>query len=460
MPLKTIRFPIILAAALAFLLPLPKTAQGAERHKLQSKCQSGDVYSVTAKIQVQGTLQPSKDAKTAPLPMTVDGHFKYDEMRLDDGKKADRRSVRYYHEAAASIQVDKHRDSPELRDDMRLVVVQVDKAAVSISSLRGPITREELDLIDLPANTLLLDALLPSGDVKVGGSWKISDLDLARLTCVDVVSRNEVTCELSDVNNSIAEIKVAGRLSAAVGGVATEIRLDGNATFDFDRKCLTSIQLRIKERRSAGYTGPAMDVTADLHLQISPLARSEELAPAVVKEAAESNPATHPLALRSEMGGYHLIYDRQWHVTRNETQLVVLRLIDRGELIAQCNISPLPKLDEGKSVSIEEFQTEVRKSLGKRFDHIETAAEGKGAGGLKVLKVVAAGFASEIPIQWRYYLAIAPDGRRLALAYTMETDLVERFADADAAMTESIEFDTASPTPASESGPKGGNPSE
>ena len=149
------------------------------------------------------------------------------------------------------------------------------------------------------------------------------------------------------------------------------------------------------------------------------------------------------MALRSEAGGFHLVYDRRWHITRNETQLVVLRLVDRGELVAQCNISPLPKLDQGKSVTIEEFQSEVQQSLGKRFDHFETVAEGKGAGGMRVLKVVASGVVSEIPIQWRYYLAIDPDGRRLALAYTMESDLIERFADADMAMTESIEFDTA-----------------
>ena len=233
--------------------------------------------------------------------------------------------------------------------------------------------------------------------------------------------------------------------------MATKIELDGKATLDLRQDCLTSIQLRIKERRSVGYVGPGLDVTAKLDLQIAPLTASEELTPAVVKEAAESDPATAPLALRSDMGHFHLVYDRRWHVTHNDMQLVVLRLIDRGELIAQCNISPLPALDEGKSVTIEEFQSEVQKSLEKRFDHFDTVAEGKGAGGVKVLKVVAAGVVSEIPIQWRYYLVVAPDGRRLAMAYTMENNLVERFADADTAMTESIEFDAIAPVPAKES---------
>ena len=86
-----------------------------------------------------------------------------------------------------------------LRDDMRLITVHSDKAGVSISSPHGPLTREELDLIDLPGNTLVLDGLLPDAKEKIGDSWKIADSALAKLVCVDLVSRNEVTCELSDV---------------------------------------------------------------------------------------------------------------------------------------------------------------------------------------------------------------------------------------------------------------------
>lgn len=446
---KIEHFLALLALSFGLAATLPKSAQATDAYFVQRQCQSKGVYSVSATIQVEGTLKPSADAKIAQMPITVQGSFAYDEMRLNGGK-ADRRSVRYYREAAATIQVDKHIESPTLRDDLRLVIVQSDKNKVSISSLRGPLTREELDLIDLPGNTLLLDGLLPAEKAKIGDSWKMTDAALAQLVCVDVVSRNEVTCEFSGVNGSKAEIKIAGRLNAAVGGVATEIHLDGTAALDIATNCLTSLQLRIKERRSVGYVAPGMDVTAQLNIAIAPLASSEQLTPAIAKEAAATDAQSHPLALRSNAGGFHLVYDRRWHITRNEMQLVVLRLVDRGELIAQCNISPLPTLDKGKTVTIEQFQSEVAQSLGKKFDHFETAAEGKGAGGLRVLKVVAAGVVSEIPIQWRYYLAVDPDGRRLAMAYTMESDLVERFADADAAMTESIEFDTATPTAATE----------
>jgi hypothetical protein len=434
-----------LALIAASWLYLPNVVAAGDSYILQSECQSKRVYTVDAKIQAHGSINPSPAGKTAPMAMTVDGHFDYDEIRLDSPQNGTLRSVRYYREAAASIQVNKHRDAPALADDKRLIVAGADSKSTALSPPRGQLTREELDLIDIPGNTLVLDQLLPGRELKEGETWKIPDAALAQLLCVDVVSRNGIQCQLGDANDATAKIKFGGTLDAAVAGVSTEIQLEGSAVFDFKHKCLTSIQMRIKERRPAGYIGPQMDIEANVEVQIEPREKSEYLTPAVLKEAADLDPFAQPLLLRSEFGAFHLIYDRRWHVTRNEAERTVMRLIDRGELVAQCNLTPLPRLDEGKTVTIEEFQAEIQKSLGKRFDHFETVAEGKGAGGIKVLKVFVAGIVSDIPIQWRYYLVIAPDGHRLAITYTLENELVQRFADADAAMTESIEFDNPTP---------------
>ena len=42
-----------------------------------------------------------------------------------------------------------------------------------------------------------------------------------------------------------------------------------------------------------------------------------------------------------------MLHDRRWHVTVDRPELTVLRLVDRGELIAQCNISPAPDAKPG-----------------------------------------------------------------------------------------------------------------
>jgi hypothetical protein len=410
--------------------------------KLQTQCQKGDLTRVTVALSVEGEMKVAADGKSLKLPMRVAGALKYDEMRIDECvSPTSRRSVRCYISAGAKIEIENHTDISSLRADRRLILVNSGKDAIVISSAGGPLTRDELDLIDVPANSLVVNAILPADSVKLGDSWKLEADSVGRLLGLDAVAKSDVQCTLSDAQQATANIGIAGRLSGAVGGVTTEIELDGKGVFDFERNRLISIQLRIKERRSAGFVSPEFRVVATLKMDLDPLASSDQLTDEVVKSISkDSAEASPPLALQSRPGTFQLLYDRRWHVTRDEPELAVLRLVDRGELIAQCNISPLSKLPAETRFTLEEFQSDVEHVLGERLAHFDSAAERKTANGLRLLKVVAEGTASDLPIEWRYYLAIDPEGRRVALTFTMESSLVDRFADADSIMIESLEL--------------------
>ncbi|HEV2971742.1 MAG TPA: hypothetical protein VGY55_17320 [Pirellulales bacterium] len=397
---------------------------------------------MTVSLDVKGELRVATDGKTQKLPILVAGSFAYDEMRLDDcGSADDRRSARFYRAAEAEIQIEKKPDRPSLRDDRRLILVMSKKTGIVISALGGPLTREEVDLLDVPANSLLVDRLLPSAEVRSGETWRPDAAAVGNLLGLDAVARSDVQCVLAAVHGSNVEISISGELNGAVAGVATEIDLKGKGVFDLDHQRLVSIQLRIEERRSAGYVSPAFDVIANVQVEIAPLAGSDQLTSEIVKSIPnDSSAMVPPLVLRSPAGAFQMLYDRRWHVTRDDTSLTVLRLLDRGELVAQCNISPLPQLSAGAEFGLEEFQSDVQQALGKSFGRFDSASEHKTAAGLKLLKVVAEGTVSELPIQWRYYLAIDAEGRRVALTYTLESSLVDRFADADATMVESLEL--------------------
>ena len=68
------------------------------------------------------------------------------------------------------------------------------------------------------------------------------------------------------------------------------------------------------------------------------------------------------------------------------------------------------------------------------------ASESTNAQGQHVLRVIATGMVAELPIQWNYYLVTSPDGHRVAFAFTLEQNLVERFAEADQSLVDSVEF--------------------
>ena len=146
-----------------------------------------------------------------------------------------------------------------------------------------------------------------------------------------------------------------------------------------------------------------------------------------------------PLEYRSDTKGYRFLYDRRWHVTRDEADLVVLRLVDRGDLIAQCNVAPSSKAID-KPVELTRFQTDVQSGLGKMFGRFERAGERVTDSGLRILQAVAVGTAEELPIQWRYYLVHDHQGRALSVVFTLEAPLVEQFHDQDKPILESVEF--------------------
>jgi hypothetical protein len=298
-------------------------------------------------------------------------------------------------------------------------------------------------MIDLPGNSLMLDRLLPESPVQVGDTWPVAAEPMPALLGLDVATESDVKGELVEVKDDLARVKLVGTVQGAAGGVATEMHLEGHADFDLVHRRLKTVRLTIREKRSVGFVSPGLEVKAQLAIEIAALTGSDQLADAAVKEAIqaikEEGPVPQPLLLRSA-GHFQLFCDRRWHATREDAALVVLRFVDRGELVAQGNISPLPSLPAGQNVSLVQFQDEVKKSLGKHFGEFETVAESKTSSGLRLLKVFVSGTVSELPIEWRYYLVLDEHGRRVALAFTLEGKLVERFADAEASLVDSLTF--------------------
>jgi hypothetical protein len=155
------------------------------------------------------------------------------------------------------------------------------------------------------------------------------------------------------------------------------------------------------------------------------------------------------IELSSEAGGFELTHDRRWRVMVERSDITVLRFVDRGELVAQCNIAPRPALATGNQPTMEVFQAEVQSALGADLEAIKEASQETSASGLFVLRVVASGKAGELPIQWTYYDLSDTAGRRAALVITMESSLLERYSTIDRELVENFRLRSArGPTPA------------
>jgi hypothetical protein len=132
--------------------------------------------------------------------------------------------------------------------------------------------------------------------------------------------------------------------------------------------------------------------------------------------------------------------------------VAIMRRVEQGDLVAQCNISSLPDLKPNKQPSIESFQAEVKRALDKSFGEFIEDSQATTEAGVQILRTVASGFVSELPILWTYYHFSDGSGRQVSMVFTMSADFVERFAESDAAIVSSFAFQPR-PEPATDPAP-------
>ena len=89
----------------------------------------------------------------------------------------------------------------------------------------------------------------------------------------------------------------------------------------------------------------------------------------------------------------------------------------------------------------------MRRALGNNFGEFVEAKQSVDSAGHRVLRVVVNGVvhgkSAEVPIRWIYYHVADEQGRQAALTFTVEQEALERFADADRAMVDSLRFATS-----------------
>jgi hypothetical protein len=444
-------------------LPALSAAAGETTVRLVPKLTAGVTQRFTAVVEVEGTLRLNPDGKqvtTTPLKVLADVTFDQKLLTPLDAKSG--RAARHYSTAKAAIKVDKNGLTNTVREDVRLICIQRGEDSATLYSPLGPLVRDELELLKLPGEPIVWNSLLPETAVKAGDTWKLADATLAIFLGIDVVTSNEVTAKLVKVDAKVAAMELDGAVSGAIGGVATDLEVKAKYNFDFAQKQVNWLALGIKEKRAIGHAEPGYEITSRVRIGAETISQSPQLADSLLKQfPMELKEGSTLLTHDSKEGAFTLLHDRRWHVVADNQASTILRLVDRGDLIAQCNISRLKDMPEGKQLALDAFQEEVGSTLGKGPEggtanktterQVVNADQATTDNGLRQLRVVVAGAVQEVPVQWTYYHLSDSKGRNIALVFTMDARLVERFADLDRSMISSLELrsraaDAAPPT--------------
>lgn len=450
--MRTLRLSLAVLAGLTYA-PLA----AAETFPLIEDAASGRTFSVAADVTADGTFEfqsPEQGAKPVEHPVTMKAGFKFVERRLPPAGRDEAafRTLRLYEQASSEIRVGGHVSSPALRKTRYKVVARATREGVSAYSPDGPLTANEIELIPFPGDSLILPALLPGRPVAVGESWEPPSWVAPALAGADLAIDHKLTCRLDAVRDGRATVTLDGKVQGASKGANSETTLSGQLTYDLKFGAITDAEITQKETRAIGPLSPGMKLT------LTSAVRRNVLPPdaGIADQVAEAVPLeTSADSLRVEYAapfGVSLAGDRDWQLFHQTGQLLILRLLDRGGLIAQCNLAPAPTVKPGERTPEPQFQEDIRRSLGEQLTEIVSAEEVKTPGDAAIYRVTAAGKVKETERVWRYYLVTAPDGRQAAFVFTVEPTNLRRLDDRDLKLVTSLRFlAPAEPRPAQRS---------
>lgn len=424
------------------LLGAEAVAEGAGGLRLTSGRRVGDLDRVTVVLEAGGETTGLVGGKIEANKMSLVCNLVYDEKTLEVPTTNEMRwrSARHYETAAAVIKGDQGGFKPTLSPQNRLIATTADARQCMLFSPSGPLSREELELIDVLGNTLLLERFLPEQPCTEGDTWKHSSRLMAMMLGLDEVAETSVTSKLVEVTEDFARFEMAGRVDGAIYGVETEVEVKGKYRFDRRRQRVDWWGMLVKEDRGISHVADGVDVVAKLQVRIEPRKNAEALDRHALAGRSWAPDERSPWLVYESAAGWRFEHDRRWHVTRDHRDLAILRMVDRGKQVAQCNVSPLPKRDPRQPVSLAEFQRDIERALGENFSEFVEAGQFANRSSYRVYRVVARGAAEEVPIQWNYYLISDRHGHRVVFAFTFKQELVDAFGDADRVLVGTLTF--------------------
>jgi len=413
-------------------------------------------HRVQLQLDVRGELFAPAGRDTDPVrqPIAVEARFDFVE-RPAIGEDA--AASREYREAKGVVRIDDRSSEIALPADARRVAVALRGTTPTPYLTDAFLSREEADLLDTPFDSLLLDRLLPSDPISVGGKWTVPADAAAGMLTIDTIESGGLQAELTAVDAEQATVRITGIVDGAVDGVPTHLTIEGEcrvaATAADDEPATWRLiapqvaAVTIRERRQAGHVAPGFDVEARVAVARRPVAPSgaEETAP--VPEPAPSmrrRGAGRPgLVWHADRdGNYDLVCDARWRVVEDGPTGLVLRLVDHGALVGQCSLTALPRSDALAPPTIAEVQRDVERSLAGQFGRFEHASEATRSDGVRIVRVVSEGTAENLPFRWIHHVLTDSSGRRAAVTFMLEASAAKRFAAADREFVDGLAFAT------------------
>ncbi len=414
-------------------------------YRLTDKRQPGDRQKVTVVLQLSGQLEmraASPAGSSEPVSLSAQSKLVYHEC-LHKIQPAERASGRYYTAAQASVQIAHSKHEVVLGNEQKWIFAATPEAsnAARLAAAKRPLSRDELEMLTVPGNSLDVYELLPHRALQAGETWQPSSEGLALLLNLDEVTVNQTRARLVNVARGLARMQLGGTVLGNVDGVATEIALEGDLRFDLQWQRVSWLQLVVDEQREASPIQAGFTIKAEVRMLCEPLAESPLTSETTGKMASLVERRESQLRYLAAGGACQMVHSPAWHVFEEQAAQASLRLVVDGQMIAQCNLQRLANQPAAEPLSMDAFKANIRTALQDGFQEFEAFSEHERQDGYRVMRVAVSGTAADVPIRWLYYYISNPEGAAASCVFTMEAAAVTAFGDHDRLMVQSLQLE-------------------
>ena len=116
-------------------------------------------------------------------------------------------------------------------------------------------------------------------------------------------------------------------------------------------------------------------------------------------------------------------------------------MLDRGNLVAQCNIVAMPKIDPRTPTSLRTFTEDLAKGLERNDVNVVATEETYNSAGYHELRVILDGIVKadkDMPLRWVYFLLTDKNGHQVVIVFVIEADRLSQFGDSDEKILDSF----------------------
>ncbi len=421
-------------------------AARSDTYLLAEADQSGDCFHVALDMKLTGEIRVRRGDDAVKLKLTTDASHAFAErVQAAGGDGLPTKTARVYDTARAVIRVNDNASERTLRPERRLVVAQRDKQLLVVYSTAGGFNQEELELAHDHFNTLVLPGLLPARAVAVGDTWKIGNGVAQEVCLFEGLTEQTLTGKLEGVKDGVAIFTVSGSSNGIDDGAMVKSSITATGKFDLQSKRVIELSWTQKDERDQGPVSPASTVETTTTLARKPIDRPETLSDVAlvsVPSDAPPGPLTE-LECKDVHDRFAFLYERDWRVTSQTENHVVLRLMDNGDFVAQATVTPWTPAEKGKHLTPDAFRDAMNATAGWTPAKEVQSGEAPSPDGKWIYRISQLGKMDDVEVLQNFYLVAAPGGEQVVVVVTLTPKQADKLGARDLALVGGIELPAA-----------------